>query len=420
LLKNRNVVEKGACISISNGHLVDVWKSPWIPSMGNFRPVPNVNLVELPNFSVEDLILQGERVWNKDLLEDLFDPISVKCILSIHLPVCPSFDKWIWAPASSGLFSVKSAHELEILVGGRISPLSSDSWVSLWGLKLQARLKHLLWKVAWNILPSRDNIGRFVVSNDPNAWVCPFCKGPIETLSHIFLECELATSLWSLSPWPNVLGGFVSRPISDWILALLSPVVVLGVTKNEVRKFQLFASLVLDFIWRARNLLIHEGTVFSAGQAFFQVSRTLNFHVDAWKSCILPSLWAPPAVGWFKANFDVAVTHSFAVAAAVLSDDSGNIIAAASQKLVSRDVLQGEAAAALLAVRLAVFSGCEQLLLEGDALLIVLAINNPSLFSSWCFAHCISDISLVLSSLHSWLASKVSRCANFRAHALAK
>jgi hypothetical protein len=68
---------------------------------------------------------------------------------------------------------------------------------------------------------------------------------------------------------------------------------------------------------------------------------------------------------------------------------------AASQKLVSTNVLQGEAAAALLAV----FFGCDQLLLEGDALLVVLAINNPPLFSSWCFAHCISDISLVLSSL---------------------
>jgi hypothetical protein len=108
------------------------------------------------------------------------------------------------------------------------------------------------------------------------------------------------------------------------------------------------------------------------------------------------------------------------VAAAVLNDDSGNIIAAASQKLVSTDALQGEAAVALLAVRLAVFSSCEHLLLKGDALLVVLAINSPHLFSSWCFAHCISDIILALSSLQSWSTSKVSRCANFRAHALAQ
>jgi hypothetical protein len=119
------------------------------------------------------------------LLDDLFDPYTVQCILSIHLPVCPSFDKWFWAPASLGLFSVKSAHELDIMVGGRLSPLSSDSCAILWGLKIQARLKHLLWKVAWDIFPSRANISRFVISIDPNAWVCPFCKGPTETLSHI-------------------------------------------------------------------------------------------------------------------------------------------------------------------------------------------------------------------------------------------
>jgi hypothetical protein len=88
--------------------------------------------------------------------------------------------------------------------------------------------------------------------------------------------------------------------------------------------------------------------------------------------------------------------------------------------LVSTDVLQGEAAATLLAVWLAAFFGCDQLLLERDALLVVLAINNPPLFFSWCFAHCISDISLALSSVQSWNALNVSRCANFRAHAFAK
>jgi hypothetical protein len=94
LLRNRKVVENGAYISISNGRMVDVWKSAWIPSMVNLRHVPNVNLVKLPEFSVEDLILQGERVWNKLLFDDLFDPLTVQCILSIHLQVCPSFDKW--------------------------------------------------------------------------------------------------------------------------------------------------------------------------------------------------------------------------------------------------------------------------------------------------------------------------------------
>jgi hypothetical protein len=85
-------------------------------------------------------------------------------------------------------------------------------------------------------------------------------------------------------------------------------------------------------------------------------------------------------VGWIKANFDVTVKHSYAVAAAILSDDFGNIIATASHKLVSTNALQGEVATALLAICLAVFSSCDHLLLEGDALLVVLAIHLPFIF----------------------------------------
>jgi hypothetical protein len=55
----------------------------------------------------------------------------------------------------------------------------------------------------------------------------------------------------------------------------------------------------------------------------------------------------------------------------------------------------------------------------GDALLVVLAINNP-LFFFLELARFLCDINLVLSSFHSWSAVKVSRCANYRARVLAK
>lgn len=50
----------------------------------------------------------------------------------------------------------------------------------------------------------------------------------------------------------------------------------------------------------------------------------------------------PLVVGCLKGNFVVAVKGSFAVVAAVLSDDKGNIVGAATQKLLSTDVLQGK------------------------------------------------------------------------------
>ena len=70
------------------------------------------------------------------------------------------------------------------------------------------------------------------------------------------------------------------------------------------------------------------------------------------------------------------------MAAAVLSDDKGAIVAVATQRLNYTDALQGEAFAALLTSRLAATFGCNFFSLEGDAFLVVLAINNSSLFSS--------------------------------------
>ena len=126
------------------------------------------------------------------------------------------------------------------------------------------------------------------------------------------------------------------------------------------------------------------------------------------------------AVGWIKGNFDVSVKGSFVVSAAVLSDEWGAIVGAAMMKLHCLDAFQGEALAALLTTRLAVSLGCNLLSLEGDALLVVLAINNPTLFSSWSFANCIFYINLALSSFQSLNALKVSHSVNFRAYVYAK
>ena len=71
------MVEKGACISISSGQNVDIWKNPWIPLMPNFKLIPNENLVRLPFYSVADLISPYGHGWNFSLLQDLFDPTTV-------------------------------------------------------------------------------------------------------------------------------------------------------------------------------------------------------------------------------------------------------------------------------------------------------------------------------------------------------
>ena len=224
---------------------------------------------------------------------------------------------------------------------------------------------------------------------DLAAWLCPFCNGPLETLAHIFLECNRAIFLWRSSPWSLSISDLCSRPIAGWILAIIFPVAILGILKVDVWKFQLYAALILDSIWRCKNILIHDGVQPSPSKVFYELSCTFNKHLKAWKDVALPSLWIALATDWIKGNFDVSLRGSFAVAATMLSDENCAIVAAATQRLNCIDALQGKALATLLTYRLVASFGCNFFSLEGDALLVVLAINNPSLFSPWTFAHCI-------------------------------
>jgi hypothetical protein len=78
-------------------------------------------------------------------------------------------------------------------------------------------------------LPSRANISRFVFSDGADAWLCLFCKGPLETLGLIFLEC--------------ITAGFSTKSIAEWILAIIFPVEKLAILVPDVNKF-LFLQLI--------------------------------------------------------------------------------------------------------------------------------------------------------------------------------
>jgi hypothetical protein len=105
----------------------------------------------------------------------------------------------------------------------------------------------------------------------------------------------------------------------------------------------------------------------------------LDSYYSTWQTVIFPSLWIPCS-GFLKGNFNVAIRDNFAVAAAIISNSDGEIILAVTQKLSNTNALIGEAYAALLITRLVASIGIENFLLEGDAFLVILAVNQPNIF----------------------------------------
>jgi hypothetical protein len=74
---------------------------------------------------------------------------------------------------------------------------------------------------------------------------------------------------------------FSSRPILDWILAVIYPLDKLAIPLAKTRKFQLFAALTLDFIWFSRNKLIHEAIQPVPRKAIQHIKVSLEFHLSA-------------------------------------------------------------------------------------------------------------------------------------------
>jgi hypothetical protein len=148
-----------------------------------------------------------------------------------------------------------------------------------------------------------------------------------------------------------------------------------------------------------------------------KIKSSISHHLEAW--CLRHpsfSIWTPPPVGSFKVNFNTAIRPSFAVAAAILRDHSGNIMAVNTLKLPYVDANKGEAYAALLAVRLASSFGCPSIILEGGSLLTVLAIKEPQLFLDCNTKFVISNINLLLTAFSFWKVCKAFRCANICVH----
>jgi hypothetical protein len=162
IIKNMDIVSMGACRSFSIFSNFNVWNEPWVPSLPSFKHVPCLPGPILPNMVISDLIDSHTKSWKSDFIFHHFDVASATSILNIHILREPS-KPWFWASNASGLFSVGSAYDLVAKNFDATSgPLSTLDWNGLWSLKMQNRHKHLLWRIAWNVLPVRVNLFKFM------------------------------------------------------------------------------------------------------------------------------------------------------------------------------------------------------------------------------------------------------------------
>jgi ribonuclease HI len=135
-----------------------------------------------------------------------------------------------------------------------------------------------------------------------------------------------------------------------------------------------------------------------------------------------PPKWKVSFGGWLKLNWDAAVNKQSKRMGLgmIVRDEKWEFVAAMAKVLPSfNDPTVAEALAAWHAVNMCVAKGFHKIVLEGDSLVVVSALNNS--LPTWSsLGQLIEDTKVKAKSLHQVEISHVNRAANLAAHSLAK
>ncbi|CAN1811474.1 hypothetical protein LINPERHAP1_LOCUS26233 [Linum perenne] len=367
----RDLLRPGLRWQVGSGMQIDVLQDHWLSGSRPLWPCLRGPGVYLGPPTVAGLILQGR--WNVPLLRYWFSDESVRMIQEIPLPWRPQADQRVWHFSSSGVYSVSSGYELGMqsrpdLFSANLSPMEPSTWISIWSLQMQPKLRFFLWKILHRILPTLHGIMVRVRSEtiDP---LCEICYDAPETVEHLLLHCVLTRRflhMCSLTP-PDLGDTHISI---YWKFILL--------TQPQLKEIWVLAWWRL---WKGRNRVVFDKAQTRLEFLFEYFHSQWREHNLVFASPPTPSLsytpsslvsWLPPHPTRLKINVDGVVRPGLGGSSGwVLRNSDGVVLRAIGTTypgIVDPFVLE------LLALRDActwcLWAGFMQVDMEGDAELV--------------------------------------------------
>uniref|UniRef100_A0A2N9GNN9 Reverse transcriptase domain-containing protein n=1 Tax=Fagus sylvatica TaxID=28930 RepID=A0A2N9GNN9_FAGSY len=363
--KTKKLITKGACFFVGDGTSINVWKDPWIPWLQDFKARPkNDNDQQFP-IMVSSLIDSNSHCWKQELLEQLFDSTTKEAINKITIPLRPRNDKIVWLLEKNGLFSVKSAYNLCQNLPN--TNQNAVEWSKIWKLKAHERSKMFLWRIAANVLPTKDLLAKRVGNMDT---LCNLCNEEVETCSHLFFKCNVARAIWYGCKWSLRSDEINVNRNEEIVKIVIDPPWKLPKESREQVSLQMI--ITLEAIWNLRNQITHNGGEINlistikgieARVQEFLLSQELppqHIHMDVTK-------WSTPPPNVVKLNVDAAILRNHSTLAVIARNDKGEVLKAWAKQSKCCDPLQAETSAILWALQLAASESFMHIIIEGDA-----------------------------------------------------
>jgi hypothetical protein len=252
----KRLLNDGLIWIVGNGDSIKIWGDRWIPS-------PSIYTIQTPprivdrHQKVSSLIDVDTKWWNVPLIRELFCDKDAALICNIPISPIRQQDALVWLGTSNGVFSVKSAYHMakskfkESSGSSSNHDLSTQLWKRVWHVKGPSVVRVFLWKACSNILPTKINLHKRGIVEDP---LCPICKQEGESVEHILWTCESARDVWA--EFSSKLQKCATMEVS---FANLFMELVDRLDVDEMQKVAVMARL----IWFRRNSVVFGGDFMS-------------------------------------------------------------------------------------------------------------------------------------------------------------
>lgn len=209
--------------------------------------------------------------------------------------------------------------------------------------------------------------------------ICPLCGVVEESSAHVIWICKIVKVAWRdvfKEKWK----------VFKMALQCCTNNLQLAMTSLEASPYMGIELIWVTAwsLWNHRNAVVMQGCVPNP----MQIAQKAKDWLQEWENAqvkvishpiVRQQLWQPPLEGYYKINFDGAMSNitNKAGAGAVIRNDRGEFMAAMADRLVgalNSDHI--EAFAALQAIEVEISIGLKSVVLEGDSLRVITAINT--------------------------------------------
>ncbi|XP_059436514.1 uncharacterized protein LOC132169501 [Corylus avellana] len=426
LLAATVLLREGMIWRIGNGQSVNIWGSKWIPKPISFK-VQSPCLSLSSDEKVAALMDPHSRGWNVPLIQSLFEKEEAEIICNIPLSRFDCPDKMVWRATPTGIFTVKSAYFLEQERSHGEGGASSKGngwkffWKLIWGLSIPNSTKVFLWRACSNLLPTRDNLLRRGMDLEVG---CFLCSQETETILHVLWECPAARDVWGVCDRKIQKMGSLGPDFRE-IMVKLSE-------RCSSDEMGLIATIA-QCIWKRRNNVLHGGMFIHPNRLIHEAKEAHEMFLEANQKQdslneilrepgVDAEVWRCPPPGFYKINWDVGMDErSNRLGVGVLIRDSfGEIIAARSLTIQTKQPpVIAEAMGAVYAAEFGRDTGVQDVILEGDSLIVVKALQ-AEIEDLSPYGHLIDEARMLLRHFRTAQVRHVKRNSNKAAHGLAK